>query len=560
MEFKLNQLSFWKVNSAGVKRFIISVLPCIFPILCVALTLVDDPKVITLNRQLLVIVYSFVCSFTFSSLFVVLKLLDERYGKKFFFQLAGLLVFVFVAFEIIWRVRTIEYLSPAPALLVYLFLWVALYWTEKNDLRLSVFFCLFIDEFLKRLIVFLLPFILFLTGIISSNVPLYIGGWILMLLSISFLHISFVCSIPSKEELFDGDVPLKGARFPLSVIFSVVAPIIFLSYFFVCIADVYLDDLCEYSCLFPLMYLLFFFVRTISYFPRLLKGENETWYAIMYGFAWLANVLMSYVIFENMSKYVSDFILFVLLANIVCYLLLILLRTPLKRRWVTIFFSSFILIPIFLFGPWSFPNIEKRITENRVISSIKEFGFEYPLKSENDVKIWKYSMSADDREKMKDILNRYDDKYEMSDLMETRLYLKYINLNNEELDNKKLYYYENLEDELQIPKGFSRFCPDEIEQSVHLNKEDVNGEKTTEIILNIEVLGTYREIYIPIDTALYYGSMNLDEAWEHEFWVKDKIIHEGKEVKFCLQIKEFMFKVYEEQVTDYSVKGILFLE
>lgn len=83
MEFKLNQLSFWKVNSAGVKRFIVSVLLLLVS-LGILFFIIEENQVKENLYHVAIFVH------TFCILSIILKLLDERYGKKFLFQLVGL--------------------------------------------------------------------------------------------------------------------------------------------------------------------------------------------------------------------------------------------------------------------------------------------------------------------------------------------------------------------------------------------------------------------------------------------------------------------------------------
>jgi hypothetical protein len=65
-------------------------------------------------------------------------------------------------------------------------------------------------------------------------------------------------------------------------------------------------------------------------------------------------------------------------------------------------------------------------------------------------------------------------------------------------------------------------------------------------------------VHIPIDTALYYCSFNIEET--KPFFVEDQVKIDGKNVKVCLFINGLEMEMYEEQVTKYGISGILFFK
>ena len=155
-----------------------------------------------------------------------------------------------------------------------------------------------------------------------------------------------------------------------------------------------------------------------------------------------------------------------------------------------------------------------------------------------------------------ELLKRYNSKYVIEDLMDNALFSEFIGLEGVETDNRVRYDYEKFYGNISIPNGYSSFREETCSHKIA--KDELTGEKTEELIFSDCIGDDCIYVHIPIDTALYYCSFNIEET--KPFFVEDQVKIDGKNVKVCLFINGLEMEMYEEQVTKYGISGILFFK
>lgn len=556
----LKVLSVLKVDFDGIKRFIVSSLCSLFFALLSVFSPLDLNGII--ESKLL---HSLQLFFFFTGILSIgLKLLDERYEKKYLFQSLGILIGVLFSFFLLeydsYILRSLFYGLFFAILPLWGFFCVASFWKEKDDHRLSLFLRRLGGDWMIRFLVFVVLFllILFFEKIIGSFLFFRELLGLFICVVYWYMRTSFLCSIPKKEVLFAEPIPLKeknNVKFVKGVyLFLALLGLVFGFVFF---ADKNLFNGC-WACL---LFLFFYFLIEICVYSTIKevdsRGKIKVFRTLAYVLAWVFSILLAVNICRLLQSRVEEAMLYILLGCIVSCLLLIIKQTSLKRKWVTIMFTSFLFITLFSYGSWSFRNMERRYIENRVVSLIKEGGFDYPLKSEKEVYLWRYGMSYKDAMSIEELLKRYKSKYEIEDLMDDALFSEFIGLEGVETANRERYHYEKYYGSISIPDGYSSFYEGEDTYSYEISEDNLTGEKTEELIFCC-LTEEYFNVHIPIDTALYYCSLNIEET--KPFFVEDQVKIDGKNVKVCLFINGLEMEMYEEQVTKYDIRGILFHE
>jgi hypothetical protein len=450
----LKVLSVLKVDVDGIKRFLVSSLCSLF----FALLSVFSP----LNLNGIIeskLLHSLQLFFFFTGILSIgLKLLDERYEKKYLFQSLGVLFCVLFSFFLLkydrYILRSIFYGLFFAILPLWGCFCVASFWKEKDDHRLSLFLRRLGGDWMIRFLIFFALFllILFLGKLLGHFY------FIKQLLRLSicvvywYLRTSFLCSIPQKEVLYAEPIPLKekkNVKFVKGVYLFLA--LLGLFFGFVFFADKNLFNGC-WACL---LFLFLYFLIEICVYSTIKEGDSrgkiKVFRTLAYVFAWVFSILLAVNICRLLQSRVEEAMLYILLGCIVSCLLLIIKQTSLKRKWVTIMFTSFLFITLFSYGSWSFRNMERRYIENRVVSLIKEGGFDYPLKSEKEVYLWRYGMSYKDAMSIEELLKRYNSKYVIEDLMDNALFSEFIGLEGVETDNRVRYDYEKFYGNISIP-------------------------------------------------------------------------------------------------------------
>jgi hypothetical protein len=555
----LKVLSVLKVDVDGIKRFLVSSLCSLF----FALLSVFSP----LNLNGIIeskLLHSLQLFFFFTGILSIgLKLLDERYEKKYLFQSLGVLFCVLFSFFLLkydrYILRSLFYGLFFAILPLWGFFCVASFWKEKDDHRLSLFLRRLGGDWMIRFLIFFALFLL----ILFFGKLLGHFYFIMQLLRLSicvvywYMRTSFLCSIPQKEVLYAEPIPLKekkNVKFVKGVYLFLA--LLGLFFGFVFFADKNLFNGC-WACL---LFLFLYFLIEICVYSTIKEGDSrgkiKVFRTLAYVLAWVFSILLAVNICRLLQSRVEEAMLYILLGCIVSCLLLIIKQTSLKRKWVTIMFTSFLVITLFSYGSWSFRNMERRYIENRVVSLIKEGGFDYPLKSEKEVYLWRYGMSYKDAMSIEELLKRYNSKYVIEDLMDNALFSEFIGLEGVETDNRVRYDYEKFYGNISIPNGYSSFREETCSHKI--TKDELTGEKTEELIFSDCIGDDCIYVHIPIDTALYYCSFNIEET--KPFFVEDQVKIDGKNVKVCLFINGLEMEMYEEQVTKYGISGILFFK